>query len=65
MSKYTLKKSINRAFSHKLIDGFIIRQQEEKLEEYYKAQAVALDNKDFKEAERVEQKISELLTEKI
>lgn len=65
MSKYTLRKSINRAFTNKLVDNYLIRQQEGKLEEYAKAQVVALEEGDLDEVEKIEGKISELLTEKI
>lgn len=65
MGKYTLRKSINRAFTSSLIDNYIIRQQEEKLAIYAKAQAVALEEGDIEEVEKIEKKISELLTDKI
>lgn len=66
MSKYTLRKSINRAFTSSLVDNFIARQQEEKkIIEYTLAQEEALNNKDFEKAESIEKKISGLLTDKI
>lgn len=65
MSKYTMRRSINRAFSSQLVDNFILRQQEEQLEIYAKAQAVALEEDDHEEAERIEKKIAKLITSKI
>jgi hypothetical protein len=65
MSKYTLRKSINRAFTSSLIDNYIIRQQEEKLAIYANAQSVALEEGDIEEVEKIEKKISALLTDKI
>ena len=65
MSKFTMRRSINRAFSNQLVSNYIIRQQEEKLEIYAKAQAVALEEGDIEEVEKIEKKIAELLTDKI
>jgi len=47
------------------VNNFIIRQQEEQLEIYARAQAVALEEGDHEEAEKIEAKISKLLTSKI
>jgi hypothetical protein len=60
-----MRKSINRAFTSQLVNNFIIRQQEEQLEIYARAQAVALEEGDHEEAEKIEAKISKLLTSKI
>lgn len=65
MSKYTMRKSINRAFSQQLVSNYIIRIQAEQLERYTVAQSIALEEGDLEEVEILEKKISELITEKI
>ncbi len=61
MSKYTLRKSIDKAFTNKLVNNFIISQQEGRLETYLKAQRVAEEEGDIEEFEKIEKKISEVL----
>lgn len=51
-----MRKGINRAFSNQLVNNYILRQQEEKLEIYAKAQAVALEEGDLEEVEKIEKK---------
>lgn len=65
MSRYTLRRGINRAFTSSLVDSFIIKQKEEKVAEYALSQEEALNKGDFEKAEDIEKKISELLTDKI
>lgn len=61
MSKHVLRQGINRTFSNRLVDNYLIRQQKEKLEIYAKAQFVAMEEGDLEEVEKIEKKISDLL----
>ncbi len=61
MSKHIAKASIVRAMRYTSVSSFLLRREQERFVIYTQAQEVAANKRDYKEVERLEGLISNLI----